>query len=42
VKAENRTAREAKKVNFTSLDTYFTQFVFDYVRRINSSVKIGL
>jgi len=41
LRAHNETARNAKKLDFTNLDTYFTNFIFDYVRKIDDLTRIG-
>lgn len=42
LRAENETSRSFNSLNFTSLDTYFTKFIADYVRKIDDLTKVGL
>lgn len=41
-RAENETSRSIKGLDFTNLDTYFTRFTADAVRRIDDSTKAAL
>lgn len=41
-RAENKTVRSFKGLDFTNLDTYFTKFIFDYVRKIDDLTKVAI
>lgn len=41
-RAENGDTRSLKKINFTTLDTYFTKFTLDYIRKINDLTKFAV
>lgn len=41
LRAENETARSFKGLDFTNLDTYFTKFIVDYVRKVDDLTRVG-
>lgn len=40
-RALNQTTRSFKNLNFTTLDTYFTNFIVDYVRKIDDVTRVA-
>lgn len=42
LRAENQTDRFFKGLDFTNLDTYFTKFIFDAIRRVDDLTVVGV
>ena len=42
LRATNHTHRNIKHLKLTNLDTYFTNFTFDFVKTINDLTRIGI
>lgn len=42
LRAENETNRSFKKLDFTNLDTYFTKFTADFIRKVDDSTKAAI
>lgn len=41
-RAENTSSRSFKGLDFTNLDTYYTKFIFDVVRRIDDLTRVAI
>ena len=41
-KAENNNLRPLKNINLTNLDTYYTNFQIDYIKKIDKDTKAGV
>lgn len=41
-RAENANIRSIKNIDFANLDTYFTNFTLDYVRKIDEKTRVGV
>lgn len=42
VRAHNDSCRDLKKLDFTNPDTYFTNFILDYIHKVDDLTRLGL